>query len=141
MNENVLSPAIEARYRMAKILYIWFVPVVIVGIALGSAAGRFGVWVGDNDAVGRFLLLLTALCTVAGMAWRQARVMLTFLVIAAFGGRAVGFLLFGVPGQDWGNRLGAAVQWGCMTLGVLILIQQWDTIVSFRDERRKAGIE
>lgn len=141
MTENRLSPNIERRYRVARVLYLWLVPVVIVGIALGSAAGRFGVWVGSNDDVGRWLLGLTAICTIGGIFWRRARVALTFLVIAAFGGRAIGFLIFGVPGQDWVNRLGAAAQWGCMTLGVLILIQQWDTIVTFRDERREAGIE
>lgn len=141
MTENILSPGIERRHRVNQILYLRLVPICIAGIALGAMGARFGVWVGDNDLVGRGLLGLTAACSIGGIFFRRARVALSMLVIFAFGGRAIGFILFGTPEQSWLNRAAAAVQWGCITLGCLIMIQMWSTIVAFRDERRAAGIE
>lgn len=138
---NRLSETIEPRYRLTRFLFLGFVPAVIAVIAIGAALADAGVWIGSEDRIGRVLLIATAVCAIVGRFWRRARVALNFLVIAAFGGRAFGFLILGAPGMDWLNRIGAAMVWGAITFGSLLLILQMDTIMLFRAERRQLGLE
>jgi hypothetical protein len=138
---NRLSETIEPRYRLTRFLFLCFVPLVIAGIAVGGAFGKYGVWIGREDEIGRSLLYATAVLAVVGRWWRRARTVVNFFIIAAFGGRAFGFLLLGAPGLDWWNRLGAAMVWASITMSSLLLVLQMDTLIAFRDERRAAGLE
>lgn len=138
---NRLSDTIEARYRLTLFLFLGFVPAVVAFVALGAALAKVGVWIGNEDVVGRVLLVLTAVVAVAGRFWRKARTALTFLIVGAFGGRAAGFLFVAPEGYTWANRLGAGMVWAGVTLSFLMLVLQLDTLIAFREERREAGIE
>jgi hypothetical protein len=138
---NRLSETLEPRYRLNRFLFLGFAPAVIVFTSLGAAFGQYGVWIGSEDAIGRALLYVTAGFAVAGRWSRRCRTILNFLVIAAFGGRAFGFLILGVPGLDLLNRVGAMMVWSAITVASLLLILQMDTLLAFRDERRQLGLE
>jgi hypothetical protein len=138
---NRLSDTIEPRYRLTLFLFLTFVPVVIATIAVGATFAKSGVWIGSEDEIGRALLISTAVCSVIARWWRPAREALNFFVIAAFGGRAFGFLIVGGPGLSLVNRTGAAMIWAAITFGSLLLILQMDTLLQFRKERRELGLE
>lgn len=138
---NRLSETIEPRYRLTRFLFLGFVPIVIAAFAVGASLARVGVWIGSSDEIGRVLLLATAVCSIVARFWRRARTFLTFLIIAAFGGRAFGFLILGAPDLGWWNRIGAAMLWTAITISSLLLVIQMDTIIAFREERREAGLE
>lgn len=141
MSDNQLSASIEARYRLTWTLFSFGVPLCIAGVGVFASLARAGVWIGSEDEIGRVLLLATTAVALVARFSKRARTLLIFLIIAAFGGRAFGFVIVGAPGMDWANRLGAAGIWGCITGLSLGMLLQLDTLVAFRGERRAAGIE
>lgn len=141
MPENRLSASIEARYRLTWLLFSFGVPLTIAGVGVFASLARVGVWIGSEDEIGRALLVATSVCALAARFSKRARTLLIFLVIAAFGGRAFGFLILGAPDMSWPNRIGATGIWACITALCLGMLLQLDTLIAFRDERRVAGIE
>lgn len=141
MPVNRLSPSIEARYRLQWRLFSIGAPLVIAAVGVFASLAKVGVWIGSEDEIGRALLLSTSVVAVAARWSKHLRTFLIFLLIAAFGGRAFGFIILGAPDMTWPNRLGAAGIWACITALCLGMLLQLDTLIAFRDERRAAGIE
>lgn len=138
---NNLSASIEARYQLTWLLFSNGVPALIAGVCVFASLADVSVWIGSEDQIGRTLLLVTAVFAVVARFSKRARTATIFLIIAAFGGRAFGFLLVPPPDFSLLNRLGAAGVWACITGLSLGMLLQLDTLIAFRAERKAAGIE
>jgi hypothetical protein len=138
---NRLSDEIESRYRLMWRLFSTGIPATIAGICLFTVMAQAGVWIGTEDEVGRVLLVATAACAVAARFSKLARTGLIFLLIATFGGRAFGFLIVPPQGYTFSNQIAAAGNWACITGLCLGMVLHLDTLIAFRDQRRRAGIE